>query len=104
MTTFSITYSSLQLQNVERQLDAFLQSNRLITTWAKPFEGLYFVRSASDQVTLYNSLRTFFPDDIPFFISVFEQTKAVGVMPQHVWNWLNATDYASLLSQFSPST
>jgi len=101
--TYSITYSSLQLKNVERQLDAFLQNNRLVTNWAKPFEGLYFIKSSSDQITLYNSLRTFFPDDIPFFLSTVIQSNAVGVLPQHVWDWINAPDYSSLLSRFSPS-
>jgi hypothetical protein len=101
VTIYSITYSSLQLQNVERQLDAFLQSNRLVATWAKPFEGLYFVRTGSSQVDLYNSIRTFFPDDIPFYISLFDRNNVVGVMPQNVWNYLNTSDYTTLLSQFS---
>lgn len=98
MTTFSITYNSLQLQAVEKQLDAFLQSNRNVVSWAKPFDGLYLVRSNLDRIALYVNLKSFFPDSIPFFVASVTAAECVGTLPQNVWDWLNSVDYSALLS------
>ncbi|MFZ3484225.1 hypothetical protein [Sphingomonas sp. 3-13AW] len=102
MTTFAISYDSAQMQNVEQQLNAFVQSNRYVFTWAKPFNGCILVRTNLDRITLYENLRTFFPPSAPFFVAETSSSQASGTLPQHVWTWLNSADVSALLAFGAP--
>jgi hypothetical protein len=99
MNTYVFAYDPVITFNITNQLHSFIKENRNISSWSKPFEGCYLLKSAADATTLHSSFNEFFQNKVAFVLVSTKPADVSGILNQEVWNWLNLPTFLEFLDQ-----
>ena len=99
MKVYAFSYDPVATANITGLLQSFIADNKHVSSWSKPFEGMFLIKSGSSKEDLYNSINGFFSGAVQFFITEAEQGHSIGVLLQQVWDWLNQGAFLNYLNQ-----
>jgi hypothetical protein len=99
MKNFALSYDPVASSPTNKQLMAFVSSNRNVMSWSKPYEGLILIKSGISKETLYQDFVTFFDEGVQFLLFEIAVGYSVGRFTQVIWDWFRQGSFLSLLSQ-----
>jgi hypothetical protein len=93
--TYILSYNPVAPNPSVNQIHAFIVSNRNVDVWYYAFSGTYVFKSPIALITLAPSFRQFF-DGTPFILTYAVPSLISGLLPQTVWDWINAAETPAL--------
>lgn len=96
MNIYIFSYDPISTGNISNQILSFIRDHKNISSWIKPAEGFYILKSTVGPLVLYNSFNAFFEGQVSFVVSAAKPSQMAGTLPQEMWNWLNENPFAGI--------
>lgn len=98
MNSYMLSYDLFSVAPFHEQLAAFVKANRNVSQWAHPYAGVYLLKSEALLFQVNASFAEFFAGKTLHILTPLTAQQTQGVLPQWIWEWINAPDPVPLNS------